>query len=112
MQYGQVREPPGHRRRKRSETQRAIALATAGSFRRGPAAVFGLAAGRPGRSPHWLALTLYLSYALLVTQLPRVQVLLAIRILVEFRSALSAWFPDLAILDGEFPAICAISSAR
>ena len=34
-QYGQVREPPGHWRRKRSETQRAIALATAGRFGRG-----------------------------------------------------------------------------
>ena len=52
---GQVREPRGHWRRKRSETQRAIALATAGRFGRGKntAAVFGLAAGRPGRRPPW-----------------------------------------------------------
>ena len=40
-----------------------------------------------------------------MTQLPRVQVLLAIRILVEFRSAVFGRFLDLAILDGEFPAI-------
>ena len=41
--------------------------------------------------------------ALLVTQLPRVQVLLAIRILVEFRSAVFGRFPDAAILAGLFP---------
>ena len=35
LQYGQVREPRGHWRRKRSETQRTIALATAGRFGRG-----------------------------------------------------------------------------